>query len=55
MTKHITNEPTSCGICVLGDTPKEKKLNHSHYRFDVPREFQEVKVPRLRENGPGWW
>ena len=19
------------------------------------RGFQEVKVPRLRENGPGWW
>ena len=22
---------------------------------EVPREFQEVKVPRLRDNGPGWW
>jgi len=21
----------------------------------VPRGFQEVKVPTLRDNGPGWW
>jgi len=26
-----------------------KKL--SHYRLEVPRGFQEVKVPRLRDNG----
>ena len=30
-------------------------LNQSHYRPEVPRVFQEVKVPRLRDNGPGWW
>jgi len=29
--------------------------NHSHYTPEVPRGFQEVKVPRLRDNGPGWW
>ena len=22
---------------------------------EVPRGFQEVKVPRLRDNGLGWW
>jgi hypothetical protein len=22
---------------------------------NVPRVFQEVKVPRLRDNGTGWW
>jgi len=27
----------------------------SHYRPEVPRGFQEVKVPRLRDTGPGWW
>ena len=32
-----------------------KKVNESHYRPEVPRGLQEVKVPRLRENGPGWW
>jgi len=21
----------------------------------VPKGFQEVKFPRLRDNGPGWW
>jgi hypothetical protein len=31
------------------------KVNQSHYRPEVPRGFQEVKVPRLRDNGPGWW
>ena len=32
-----------------------KKVNQSHYRPEVPRGFQEVKVPRLSDNGPGWW
>ena len=31
------------------------KKNQSHYRPEVPRGLQEVKVPRLRDNGPGWW
>ena len=31
------------------------KVNQSHYRPEVPRGFQEVQVPILRENGPGWW
>ena len=34
---------------------KKKKVNQSHYRPEVPRGFQEVKIPRLRGNGPGWW
>ena len=29
------------------------KVNQSHYRPELPRGFQEVKVPRLRDNGPG--
>ena len=33
---------------------KAVKVNESHYRPEVPRGFQEVKVPRLRDNGPGW-
>jgi len=28
--------------------------NQFHYRPEVPRGFQEVKVPRLRDNGPEW-
>jgi hypothetical protein len=31
------------------------KVNQSHYRSEMPRGFQEVKVPKLRDNGPGWW
>ena len=31
------------------------KVNQSHYRPEVARGFQEVKVPRLRDSGPGWW
>ena len=31
------------------------KVNQSHYRPELPRGFQEVKVPRLRDNGPEWW
>ena len=29
------------------------KVNQSHYRLEGPRGFQEVKIPRLRDNGPG--
>jgi len=32
-----------------------RKVDQSHYRPEVPRGFQEVKAPRLRDNGPGWW
>ena len=31
-----------------------EKVKQSHYRPKVPRGFQEVKVRRLRDNGPGW-
>ena len=31
------------------------KVNLSHYRPEVPRGFQEVKVLRLRDNGPECW
>jgi len=31
----------------------EGKVNQSHYRPEEPRRSQEVKVPRLRDNGPG--
>jgi len=32
-----------------------KKVNQSHYRPEVPREFQEVKVPALCDSGLQWW
>jgi len=31
---------------------RKEKVNQSHYRPEVPRGFQEVKVPKLRDNGP---
>jgi len=31
------------------------KVNQSRYRPEVARGFQEVKVPKLRDNGPGCW
>jgi len=34
---------------------KNKKLNQSHYRPEVPRGFQEVTAPTLRDNDPEWW
>jgi len=37
------------------ETKLSKKVNQSHYRPKVPRGFQEVKVLRLRDSGPGWW
>jgi len=32
----------------------KNKVNQSHYRPEMPRGFQEVEVPRLRDHGPGW-
>jgi len=29
------------------------KVNQSHYRPEVSRGFQEVKILRLHDNGPG--
>ena len=31
------------------------KVNEYHYRPEVPRGFQDVRVPRLRDSVPGWW
>jgi len=32
-----------------------KKIKQSRYRPGVAQGFQEVKVPRLRDNGRGCW
>jgi len=34
---------------------EEGKVKQSNYKPEVPRGFQEVKVPRLRDNRPAWW
>jgi len=48
---YFVNQPLYVsGICVY-----EVKVNQSHYRPEVPRGFQEAKVPGLRDNGPEWW
>jgi len=39
----------------VGVMNSEVRVNKSHYRPEMPREFQEVKVPRLRVNDPSWW
>jgi len=41
--------------CRWEDNTTMVKVNQSHYRPKVPRGFQEGKVPRSCENGPGWW
>ena len=40
----MTNTQRSC-----------KKVNQSRYRPGGAQGFQEVKVPRFRDNGTGWW
>jgi len=42
-------------LVLLADESQEVKVNQSHYSPDVPRGFQEVKAPRFRDNGTGWW
>jgi len=58
--KHTTDSGISQEFPLLSFTEMshemwkvKKKVNQSHYRPEVPRGFQEVKVPRLRDNGPG--
>ena len=39
----------------LGHKGTKKKAKHSRYRPEVPRGFQEVKVPRFHDNGTEWY
>jgi len=32
-----------------------EKVKQSHYRPEMSRGYQEVKVPRFHDNVPGWW
>jgi len=41
-------------VCILTHGI-HKKVNKSNYRPEVPRGFQEVKVPRFHDNGTGLW
>jgi len=34
---------------------KKKKVKQSRYRPAVAQWVPEVKVPRFRDNGTGWW
>jgi len=60
---HLCRLSCVCGItvtpplksCYMMHVLVKVKVNQSHYRPEVLREFLEVKVPRLRDNGPGWW
>ena len=42
-------------VSVKTNSIYDGKVNQSHYWPEVPRGFQEVKVPRLRDSGPEWW
>jgi len=42
-------------LAVFISVSRKVKVNQSRYRPEVPRRFQEVKVPRLHENSTGWW
>jgi hypothetical protein len=46
----VCYSPTNAQVIAL-----KVKVNQSHYRPEVARGFQEVKVPRLRDSVPGWW
>jgi len=34
---------------------KKKKVKQSHYRPGQAQRVHEVKAPRFRDNGTGWW
>jgi hypothetical protein len=46
--QRVASEPLRAPGCYI-------KVNQSHYRPEVPRGFREVKFPRIRDDGPGWW
>ena len=37
-----------------GEGDFESKIKQSHCRLEWSRGFQQVKVPRFHDNGPGW-
>ena len=39
----------------MGKRVHNSKVNQPNYRPEVPRGFQEIKILRLRDNGPGLW
>jgi len=49
---HCAGTPTRLVLFQILYKNVVKKLNQSHYRPEVPRGFQEVKVPRLHEKWP---
>ena len=46
-------QPTGTIWCLIYSM--SKNIKQSHHRPEVPRGLQEVKVPKLRDNGPEWW
>ena len=68
LRQYLSNRPGKHGIKELqenshighctqtaGSVSVKVKVKQSNYRPEVPRGFQEVKFPRLSDNGPGWW
>jgi len=57
LSKDETTNFGTGALCVLSVSVLHlgSKVNQSHYRPEVPRGFQEVKIPRLRDSGPGCW
>jgi len=47
-TGYATSSPYEINVSTI-------QVNQSHYRPEVPRGFQEVKVPTLRDSGTGLW
>jgi hypothetical protein len=42
-------------IQVQGIVYQQVKVKQFRYRPGMAQWFQEVKVPRLHDNGTGWW
>jgi len=50
----VSFNPCSIPIFMYMSTCQKAKINQSHYRPEVSRGFQEIKVPRLHDNSTGW-
>jgi len=53
MSNRVTDDPKN--EIETHDAVYKVMVKEFHYRPEMTRGFQEVKLPRLRDNGREWW
>ena len=55
MQRKISPDRVCISFSANGSKVKGKRYSSPVTFLEWPRGFQEVKVPRLRDSGTGWW